>query len=166
MVGRASRTRSLAGLQLQCPTGLHSPAMVDGVGRSPTTIVNSAALPHPPSGAHPGALQWSAGRCLRSGCPVFSRRRTVPCQKDPGASQDDEKPRHPNSIPATSRWSASGSPSLLRMLRCCTSVNRKPLPPTCPVRPCTRRRGWDGGPGQGPRRPAATRDRQNGAKRP
>jgi len=65
----------------------------------------------------------------RRRCPPFSRRRTVPCQKAPGASQDDKKTCNPQpSIPATSRWSASGSSFLLRMLCCCTAVNRQPLP--------------------------------------
>jgi len=38
------------------------------------------------------------GQLDGSRCPVLSRRRTVPCQKDLGASQDDEKPCHPNTL--------------------------------------------------------------------
>ena len=35
------------------------------------------------------------GQLDGSRCPVFSRRRTAPSQKEPGASQDDEKACHP-----------------------------------------------------------------------
>jgi len=61
-------------------------------------IVNRTARPYPSSGAHPGTLQWSAGHCLRSSCPPFSRRRTAPTQKAPDASQDDKKTCYPNTL--------------------------------------------------------------------